>query len=395
MSILSKHIKTNRIIFIALIPVLLFTNCSERKTEMFILDPTETETRDINLSEMASDIWYIPLSNQVLFMSINSIEIKNSIIFVSTGSTLALYNLDGGFIGEINKAGRGPNEYIKLRDFTVDSENKLLYILDYSKVICYDYEGNFKNKFSVGHLTYGDILFQDNKLYLFGTLGPAADDMCLWSIFDITGNELTSKMDNLEYDPYSVEPMNGYYKYNNNICYWSVVYDTVFSIIEQGYEPRYLYKDGSYRPLRTTPREALAPIDLMETDRYIISQFFYQYNYNYEVIDKKNNKSIILTDVDGNSSKTFNNGGIDFNWYYFSNDLDNGLYFEPVKYVKIKSDEYLIGYVLPLNLKAHVATEVFKNSTPKYPEKKKQLEHLANSLDENDNTVLMLVKLKE
>ena len=31
----------------------------------------------------------------------------------------------------------------------------------------------------------------------------------------------------------------------------------------------------------------------------------------------------------------------------------------------------------------------------KYPEKKKQLEQLANSLDENDNPVLMLVKLKE
>jgi len=31
----------------------------------------------------------------------------------------------------------------------------------------------------------------------------------------------------------------------------------------------------------------------------------------------------------------------------------------------------------------------------KHPEKKKELEKLANSLDENDNPVLMLVKLKE
>ena len=42
----------------------------------------------------------------------------------------------------------------------------------------------------------------------------------------------------------------------------------------------------------------------------------------------------------------------------------------------------------------YVASETFKNSTPKYPEKKEELEKLAASLDENDNPVLILVKLK-
>jgi len=51
--------------------------------------------------------------------------------------------------------------------------------------------------------------------------------------------------------------------------------------------------------------------------------------------------------------------------------------------------------VFSYELKAHISTESFKNSTPKYPEKKKELEKLAYSLDENDNPVLMLVKLKE
>jgi hypothetical protein len=35
-----------------------------------------------------------------------------------------------------------------------------------------------------------------------------------------------------------------------------------------------------------------------------------------------------------------------------------------------------------------------KKITSKYPEKKKELEKLANSLNENANPVLMLVKLK-
>ena len=46
-------------------------------------------------------------------------------------------------------------------------------------------------------------------------------------------------------------------------------------------------------------------------------------------------------------------------------------------------------------IKEHVASEASKNSNPKFPEKKKELEKLAASLDENDNPVLMLVKLKD
>ena len=60
-----------------------------------------------------------------------------------------------------------------------------------------------------------------------------------------------------------------------------------------------------------------------------------------------------------------------------------------------KNDNTLFAWVDAFELKSHVSSEAFKNSTPKYPEKKKELEKLANSLDENDNPVLMLVKLKE
>jgi len=36
----------------------------------------------------------------------------------------------------------------------------------------------------------------------------------------------------------------------------------------------------------------------------------------------------------------------------------------------------------------------FKNSTPKYPEKKKELATLADSLKETDNPVLIMLRLK-
>ena len=51
----------------------------------------------------------------------------------------------------------------------------------------------------------------------------------------------------------------------------------------------------------------------------------------------------------------------------------------------------MVMWINAAELKTHVASDDFKNNVPKYPEKKKKLEELANSLSESDNPVLMLV----
>jgi len=73
------------------------------------------------------------------------------------------------------------------------------------------------------------------------------------------------------------------------------------------------------------------------------------------------------------------------------NDLDGGPNFLPRT---IKNDNTIVGWIEPSKLKSHVATDDFKKSAPKYPEKKQKLEKLANSLKETDNPVLVMVRLK-
>lgn len=47
----------------------------------------------------------------------------------------------------------------------------------------------------------------------------------------------------------------------------------------------------------------------------------------------------------------------------------------------------------PIKLKTYIASKEFRESEPLYPEKKRELESLANSLKETDNPVLVLVRL--
>ncbi|HQB37467.1 MAG TPA: hypothetical protein PLI41_07990, partial [Bacteroidales bacterium] len=60
-----------------------------------------------------------------------------------------------------------------------------------------------------------------------------------------------------------------------------------------------------------------------------------------------------------------------------------------------KDNKTVISWIDANKLKEYIASENFKNSKPLYPEKKKELEKLANSLKETDNPVLVLVSLKK
>jgi hypothetical protein len=74
------------------------------------------------------------------------------------------------------------------------------------------------------------------------------------------------------------------------------------------------------------------------------------------------------------------------------NDFDGGPNFYPKVSV---NDSTMAMWVDAYQLKEHVASDAFKNSTPKYPVKKKELQKLADSLSENDNPVLILCTFKK
>ena len=76
------------------------------------------------------------------------------------------------------------------------------------------------------------------------------------------------------------------------------------------------------------------------------------------------------------------------------NDLDGGIPLERLNYYYENDKEYLTSLIDPLDLKTYTSSNEFIHTTPKYPEKKKELEKLAASLKETDNPVLVFVRLK-
>jgi hypothetical protein len=71
------------------------------------------------------------------------------------------------------------------------------------------------------------------------------------------------------------------------------------------------------------------------------------------------------------------------------NDFDAGPRFFPDKQL---DDSTMIMIVAAKDLKSHIASEDFKKTFPKFPEKKMELENLSNIISEYDNPVLMFVR---
>jgi hypothetical protein len=78
-----------------------------------------------------------------------------------------LFDNDGKFVRRIGSAGQGPEEYIYCKDITIDNKNKHLYVADYNKIICYDYEGNFIGKIPVNYPEY--INYVNEELLVLST----------------------------------------------------------------------------------------------------------------------------------------------------------------------------------------------------------------------------------
>jgi hypothetical protein len=206
-------------------------------------------------------------------------------------------------------------------------------------------------------------------------------------VLDSSGN-LIGKEEN-RIPPFSTNYGGGYgaYIFQNTISYWNSIVDTVFTILPDLTEkPSFIISPGEHR----WPRKNLLPgeitkyltvLQVFETRQLLMFKYIYLDEGYFAIITKGDKKPhLVKLELNGY-------GGI-------PNDLDGGTVFLPLAYYTESSREYLAGLVNPYKMKTHINTHEFKESSPQYPDKKDKYNELVNSLEETDNPVLVIVRLK-
>ncbi|MGE5458584.1 MAG: 6-bladed beta-propeller [Methanococcaceae archaeon] len=356
---------------------------------------------EIKLSELGfADIEYVPLESneQCMISGTDDLLTGNKFIIgernyiIQRYTTILEFNTDGSFITSIGTKGRGPNEFTAAHDVKIDPNSKEIYLLArwQKKFFVYSEDGKIIRTFQIAfspsdfHFIGEDILcYSENHM---------GDILNSYTLIDKTGKVIKNypnKYPFTNHDAYGITGENLFYKFDNKLFKKEVYSDTIYSYEHEKFAPHMIIQVGDklITPQARTKFESrylaghfIIPLNLFEFGDFIYYEFVYTFAlpnviYYSFIGSKRNSFKALINTKQG-----------------IKNDLDGGLNILPKT---IKDDNTIIAWVDALELKAHVASDTFKNSTPKYPEKKKELEKLADRLKDTDNPVLVLLRLKK
>lgn len=378
------------------------------------------------LNTFTDNIHYVPLSveNGSIVNNIREIDFFDDKILVADNENCFLFNLQGKLISKIGNKGNGPEEYKFLSSCKIVDDD-FIYIKDRNYLKFYNYNGSFISKYQLpkipeeqGIIDYlgliNDTLFiakipnysgsSTHSAIIFSLSGKILKKRKNFTFFNRTENYITES-----------DAKANIYKYNNKMHFKEMLNDTVFRILhDYKFIPVYFFDLGKFKfeakNSEVSFQERMKIFnnfifiqDIFETKKYLFLNISMGKN-SPEIYPEKANilgqEVLISPPALGIYSKENNR----FNFVkpttnqeeLYSSGIMNNVDCGPNFYPKAKmNDSILVSWIDAYKLKSYIQTKTFQNSIPLFPEKKKELEQLAESLNENDNPVLMFVKLKE
>lgn len=353
-------------------------------------------TENIPISEVATNIQYIPLETNIKCLLGQSprIQITDHNIFISTDMEhLYRFSRNGKFINEIGRVGKGPGEYNKIINYVIDEKNQNIYINDSpfgKKILCYNFEGRYLQKFKLDmnsmviETFYDNIMFH-NMYYTHREIGKQTIEIGIYNKKGEVIKLFPSTSDPLKKYGVSVIPAIGY-TFQNAFYYKAPYCDTLYSISNLKIKsPEYFFDMGKTgRPVDADElknrkiQNTVAIMDICETPRFLL----------FTCTGESNRQNILYNKTDRSVSNI-----VWKNMAGFEEDISGGLPFWPYLYSDSRNEKLLVDFVLPQDLIAHIQTEYFKEKLNSSTQTK-ALKEMCDKMNESDNLVIRIVTLK-
>ncbi|MDD2426411.1 MAG: 6-bladed beta-propeller [Bacteroidales bacterium] len=395
--------------------VLCLISCSQENNEndLRIIDLAGGlgKGRIMKLSEIASDIQYIPLETaKEMLIGKNTGEnyYENGIFYINSGHiSFGIFDKTGKYIRTFNRLGRGPQEYESLHNPDVVCNSGNIVVGTQNRVLEYTSQGPLIRSLNIspdaGFVFSGGEAFKLGDNHYLLSVG-VTDSMKPATVIVDTSSKVIKLIDYPEEEWKIIEVNNGFRRSFNDIKYFK--FKGKLRVMN-GTDPNILGVDEklnvdtsyiiNYGPYKITPRNAkigstdkakvYSYSDVFESDNYLFMQFnlgpFAHKPYlKTALITGKvvsNNISCALFDKRNNTFVLIDQPEIDQTG--FVDDIKGGPAFWP-QY--ISSDQYMISMI--------TADEFI--SLSENPGCSEEIKKLAMTLDESYNPVMVMVKLK-
>jgi len=420
-----KNIITPFFVLLLSLSLIAISSCkgkkSDRELKNIDIAGALGKGRIIPLSEIAKDIRYVALATHdtALVGNINSVFYENGLIYIVHSSTaISVFDDTGKFIRTIDRSGRGPEEYVSLMPIymlQIDPDNgNILLVSQDSKIYEYTPTGIFVRKIQVPVVdsclnSMSHILKMKDNTYIASL--SSKDMFCKYCavVFDTLSNiKYMVAAPKVDYDEISdIIDQSGWvaiessnftkigdqtriiYSYPNEISTidYNMKIDTAYTINYGPYKVTLANRKDMFSPSAKIVNwigslmesenflfiwlnlRALAhdPIEKQYTDENGRQNTYFQTN-SYALFNKKTGDLTLMNQpIRGKKG--------------FKDDIEGGPEFWPKT---VSTQEYLVA--------AHTAVafmEFAENS-----DCSGKIKELAARLNENDNPVIALVKLK-
>ncbi len=358
--------------------------------------------REVPISEIAEKIEYVVLetSKESLLGRIFDVKVTKDFIFVQHyNGALAQFDRTGSFIRYIGRLGRGPEEYIMIREFSIDEENSRIYVQsNYNRIIqVYSFDGEHIESVHFNE-DFGFIVWSRDSLFMCFTEPTRGTEEFVFTernskgeILQYVRNNFFWQNDNAMSYMLMISERNVYYRLNNRLHFKGWYNDTIYSYDSKNkLVPEFFIDLGKFKLPDELRYEKTGEIGSSAEYYWIgvkeaLGYVFIKYGNYYEGKNPDQGSIYYDTNEGVGNSLTNRNGENEF-----LNDLDGGPDFWP-EYV---NDSLAFQCIKAKDMKEYLNSDEFIKSTSKYPERKEMLIDQMKGLKESDNDVLMVVKLK-
>ncbi|MEE4115949.1 MAG: 6-bladed beta-propeller [Marinilabiliaceae bacterium] len=364
---------------ISLLGIIILLSCNKNDDtgSLYELNLVNLPERELLLSDLVSDIGYIPLEGKddALISWINGVRITEDLIIVWDYTKIFIYNRKGELKSVIDKRGRGPGEYPSMLDVDIDPESRRLTILSSKSLYSYNIDdGDFIETTTLpGYIFAFKIM--DKEHYYFGFPPVNGQPQANNTIVSNRGDTLHKRINNILFSPdVNVGFMGEILSYRSakGIYFKEMMNDTLFSItLDRGFQPYAVFNTGQYR---LTPQKRIYITDQRRHELMFTDGFFETKNHLFIGVAHNRQNYLAALNKSSGEEYRFENG--------IENNIDGGL---PLKLIHICNDTLLIGIALAADIINHQPDASFSSS---------EFSKLKNNINENDNPVLVVYNLK-
>ncbi|MDF9828722.1 6-bladed beta-propeller [Parabacteroides sp. PF5-6] len=407
-------IKTYQLLFISGL-FLILCGCKGEKNKVFD-ENSETpttlhlgtivkETGEEFLSTITSEIEYVALetTDEALVGNISRIaRLKNGNLVIGSNQQLLLFGPTGKFLRPVSRKGNAPMEYNRVGSVVADPQTGGFFLLSTNKILEFDAQGNYVNHFPTTDRLMEMAISPEGELIAHQLSIPKdpRETEPTWFLhrYDRQGNEirryenLTPRMSG-ENIVSITTPIRPLYRYKGNVRFNEFGNDTVFTIETQGLKPYIILDLGEMR-MSGSPEGTINERDavlsqingqLFLTDMQEDEHFFYMilsWGFSMKSLFAVYNKET-------GKATSFGDGGYITTDKGLTNDIDGGLPFFPTR---IQADGCRFQWKTVEAFKEAFAEKDVEINKKKYGAHFEKAYRLAQSLDEDDNPVVIIVR---